>query len=83
MNYLLSAVAFLTMLVGVIGALFKRETKKRAEADQKAAAAEATTEKVLEHAKVTGELRTDNDVVNSLRSKAAAKRDRDKKQRDS
>lgn len=78
-NFLLSTATFLALLVGVLTSLFKREANKRGEADQKAAAAEATTERVLEHAKATGELRTDSDVVNSMRAKAAAKRDRDKK----
>jgi hypothetical protein len=74
MNFLLSVVTFLALLAGVLGSLFKREATKRGKAEQRAATAEATTEKVLEHAKNTGELRTDSDVVGSLRRKAASKR---------
>lgn len=78
-NFLLSVVAFLVLLVGVLGSLFKREATKRGEAEQRATTAEATTEKVLEHVKETGELRTDSDVVDSLRRKAKRKRDRAEK----
>jgi hypothetical protein len=68
----LSGLAFAVIAL-LIWAL-RRDATAKGKAEVTADIAKATAEKVIDHAEKSGELRTDSDVVVSLRTKAAAKR---------
>lgn len=72
MIFAISGIVFAVFFVMLY--MIRRDTLARGKAQVTADVAKATAEKVIEHAEKSGELRTDADVVVSLRSKAAAKR---------